>query len=195
MNVNMKKVVVGIVALNIALGGTYYQVHAADLKTSIGSTMEDSNSETKTGQDITQKQKTEYYDPYEVEGTTDSSSREVAVYVTQASSYAVKIPKTVILDGKNGTGSYQVSVKGNISGNQKIKVAPKNDTIILEEQNAGVFKKDNVEATIIQPKREWTQNQVLNAEWTPEVAYIAASNITAGSWKGSVAFDITLENE
>lgn len=71
------------------------------------------------------------------------------VYATQGTSFSVNIPKTLVLDGANGTGVYTVAIKGNMGGTDVINVVPdstfnmtqagKNDIAIAIEQDKTAF--------------------------------------------------------
>ena len=159
---------------------------ASNTKDSIGSVdMEDDG--TTIGFDETQNQKTTYSDEIE-EGSTQSAD----VYVSQASTFGVKIPKVIILDGiKNdenvNKANYVVSISNstNIGGKEKIKVVPDASFVMSQEG------KNDINVSVVQDKEEWLHNEITslgNGE-------VSANGMTAGSWKGTFNFNIMLESE
>ena len=137
------------------------------------------------GVDITQNQKTTYSEEIE-EGSTQSAD----VYVSQASTFGVKIPKVIILDGvKNeenvNKANYVVSISNstNIGGKEKIKVVP--DASFVMSQ----VGKEDIIVTVTQDKDEWKHNE-LNILGNGEVS---TNEMSAGMWKGKFNFNIKLE--
>ena len=110
----------------------------------------------------------------------------VNVYVTQACTFSVVIPKTIIIDGQTKNATYQVSVKGDIGGLDTITITP--DTILALEQ----FGKENIVANVSQTKTTFTYEDGMTSE-TPFVTNgsIVAPNMSAGSWKGQFNFAIS----
>lgn len=151
---------------------------------SVGSEAEDIDKGAEpVGQDTVQEQKSEYSD----EITTDAIDEECEVYATLPSSFTVKIPKKVILTGTaNGSGAYTVEVSGDIAGDEVITVAP--DASVAMKQTG----KDDVTATIAQTKTTWTVADEELATGVRTTGTITASGLTAGQWKGSFNFDISL---
>ena len=136
------------------------------------------------GFDETQAQKTEYSEEIESEGT-----QAAKVYVSQASTFGVKIPKVIILDGKkNDEGvnkaNYVVTiVEGtNISGKEKIVVKP--DASFKMSQEG----KNDLDVTVIQDKEEWLVADLT----TLGNGEVSATGMSAGMWKGEFNFDIKL---
>lgn len=191
----MKKVMAILMAVILiaSLGTT--SVFAADLTNSVGSVAADSDvvaPAVPTGKDTTQDKASEY--ELAVDGSTataETNSKTVEVYATQASTYSVKLPKTIILNGNDGNGAYRVSVKGNISGNQTVKVIP-SSSFTLSEQ-AVTDAKSDVTANVTQAKTAWTTSEINAADWTTQDASISAG-ITAGIWQGNLGFTIVLVN-
>jgi hypothetical protein len=112
------------------------------------------------------------------------------VYVTQASTFSVIIPKTIILDGSNGLGEYQVQTKGNVSGMATLNVVP-NEFAIMKDV-AGV--KTSFNASVTQEKTLFDSNEIINSTTTNGVVD-ASKNMTAGNWKGTFNFVITFSDE
>lgn len=164
-----------------------------DLINSIGSVAADSESAQVIGNDATQNKLTEY--DIAIDGSTatnETTVKSVDVYATQASTYSVKIPKTIILDGAEGTGVYKVSVKGNISGNQTVKVIPSASFTLAEL--ATVNTKSDITATVNQGKTAWTTSEITATDWTAQNGTITTSAMTAGCWHGTFGFAIFIEN-
>lgn len=163
-----------------------------------------------TGKDETQSQESEYQ---ELEVADDAVTATVDVYATQATgedivdengdtvdgSVMVIVPKVVILDGATGEGAYVVKVKGNIAGNEVITVAP-DATVTLEQEG-----KDDITATITQAKTRFAYNGTTAISDADDLAKtvttdyatttvdgsIATDDLTAGSWHGTFAFNIS----
>ena len=192
----MKKVISLILAvLMIASVNVFAFAATPDLINSVGSVEDDSGAAPfePVGKDRTQGKISEYSTA--VNGSTatsETNTHSVEVYATQASTYSVKIPKTIILDGTTGAGAYKVSVKGNISGNQTIKVVPP-ATFTLSEV-ATVDAKTGVTATINQTKTAWTTSEISDSDWATLDCSISAPAISAGSWNGTFGFTVSIEN-
>lgn len=119
----------------------------------------------------------------------DEASEECDVYATLPSSYTVRIPKKVVLEGTaGGSGTYKVTVSGDIAGNETIVVKPDVNAVDMEQTG-----KDSVPATITQTKTEWTVEDNGLASGVSTTGTITASGLTAGSWKGTFNFDISLK--
>ena len=159
---------------------------ASNTKDSIGSVdMEDDG--TTIGVDETQTQKTEY----SAEITTDVEET-TKVYVSQASTFGVTIPKVIILDGKKNDqnvnkANYVVTIsnESNFSGSEKVLVVP--DATFKMTQEG----KNDLDATVTQDKEEWLHNEIT----TIGNGEVSATGMSAGSWKGSFNFNIKLESE
>ena len=169
---------------------------AADLTNSVGSVAADADvlaPAEPVGNDATQSKVSEYVLAVdESTATAETTNETVSVYATQASTYSVKIPKTIILDGSNGNGAYKVALKGNISGAQTIRVTPVASFTLSEV--ASTDAKADITATITQAKTAWTTSEISSADWTTQEASIAAPAISAGIWNGTFAFTIELVN-
>ena len=158
-------------------------------KNSIGSiNMEDDGIT--IGVDETQSQKTTYSEELEIL-TEEDQTQGADVYVSQASTFGVFIPKVLTLDGKkNDEGlnkaNYLVSLSetSNFAGNEKIKVVPE-DSFVLHQ-----LGKDDIQATVVQDKVEWLHNEI-DIKGNGEVT---ATGMSAGSWNGVFFFNIKLES-
>lgn len=155
---------------------------ASDNTASTGSVAGDIDATTPVGKDESQNKKSEYFDDI-----TEEIEKGCEVYATLPSSFTVKIPKTVILTGTaNGSGAYTVKVSGDIAGDETITVAPA-DSVAMKQTG-----KDDVTATIAQTKKTWTVADTGLADGVSTTGTITASGLTAGQWKGTFNFDISL---
>jgi len=115
-----------------------------------------------------------------------TGSNAVEVYATQSSTFTVTIPKTIILDGKLGTGAYSVDVKGNISGTDIITVTPDAEFVMKQ---AG---KDDIKTTVTPSATEFSYaNGVKETGSQTETGLIEMESISAGKWAGQFNFTIT----
>ena len=192
------------VAMSVAPVATFA---ATTLVDSIGSVnMEDDG--TTVGVDSVQTQKTEYYD----EITADSDTNACQVYATQASTFSVIIPKTIILDGAKDAadgniGKYVVTAKGNIGGIETIHVTP---DASFKMSQAG---KEDIDATVTQPLvnfvvTERTADSLADGMTADNTAYgvdatdgavadgtVEVTNLSAGSWSGQFNFNINITTD
>ena len=138
------------------------------------------------------------YDPISQEAVgDDGTSRDTEVLYTQASSYSVVIPKTIVLDAVSKDSDYAVRVYGDISSDKKVTVAPQDaltdiegiNFYMIDQATAGT-KKANVQADVTQDVVDWTSAEV-TAD-TSKDGNVAAPTITAGNWKGTFNFNIAL---
>ena len=190
----MKKVLSVILAV-LMLATFAMSAFAAtpDLVNSVGSVTADSEVAQVVGKDTTQNKITEYELAVDNStATSETNTKSVDVYATQASTYSVKIPKTIVLDGENGNGAYKVSVKGNISGNQTVKVIPAASFTLAEV--ATVDAKADITATVNQTKTAWTTSEITATDWASQNGSISAPAITAGCWNGTFGFTVSIEN-
>lgn len=111
-----------------------------------------------------------------------SISEEVRVTVDRASRFEITIPKEIVLNGNDGSASYNVSVTGEIAGDQVISVVP--DASFTLNEDGG--KQTSV--TVTQNDTDFTYVQ-LDAN-TPYSGSLSAPEISAGNWSGSFYFNI-----
>lgn len=189
----MKKIFSIIMAIVILATFSMTAFAANDLTNSVGSVASDSEAVQVIGNDATQGKVSEYEVAVDNStATSETNTKSVDVYATQGSTYSVKIPKTIILDGATGNGAYKVSVKGNISGNQTVKVIP-DSTFVLSEVATVNAKSDNI-AVVTQAKTAWTTSELSDSTWATQNASIAVSPMSAGSWHGTFGFTVSIEN-
>lgn len=202
----MKKRILSTLALGMAVAmATSVPVMAASsLVDSTGSTAADVTNVEKDGKDTNQAKAT-IYSP---EITADAATNEVLVYASQASTFSVVIPKTIILDGTKGEvnkGDYVVTTKGNIGGAETVHVVP--DASFAMKQAGKV----DITATVAQPKTnfvvtERTAESMVTPGLTDEntakgvdaaagatsAGVITVEGLTAGSWAGQFNFAIEI---
>lgn len=198
MNKKRKKILSAILCIALLMLCTT-NAFAADLSNSVGSPATDFSATDTVGSDATQSKTSEYVDAVtDSTATAETKTATVNVYATQASTYSVKIPKTVILNGADGSGAYRIGVKGNIAGNQTITVAPVDNDADTEGVNFSlaeqgtVAQKSNITASIEQAKTAFVQSEISVTDWTTTDATISAPAITAGSWIGTFNFTISV---
>lgn len=127
----------------------------------------------------------------EAEGGT---TREALVKYNQASTFTVTIPKTVTLDGATKTSDYTVNVKGDISSDKEVSVAP-DTTFAMKDKSEAIVKKDDVTATVTQDATVWSSAEVCVANTgTDKNGNIEAKDLTAGTWEGVFNFDIAMND-
>lgn len=131
-----------------------------------------------------------------------ATTRDTDVLYTQTSTYSVIIPKTIVLDGVTKAADYTVNVKGDISSDKQVLVAPQDaledaegiNFHMADQATVGV-KKADVQADVTQAETVWSSAEVCLAETgTTKNGNVAAPGITAGSWKGTFHFSIALQD-
>lgn len=125
------------------------------------------------------------------EGTT----RNTEVLYEQTSTFTVTIPKKIVL-GSDRTSDYTVNVKGDISSDKQVKVAPETSFLMKDQSTVGI-KKADVTATVTQNDIVWSSAEVCNKvekEGTDKAGNVSATDLTSGSWAGTFEFSIALEN-
>ena len=113
---------------------------------------------------------------------------EVRVSVQRGSEFIVTIPKDIVLDGETGKADYVVNAKGDIAGNQVLKVVPD-----AEFELAEAGGKDSVTATVIQNDTDYTYVE-MQGDGTDYPGNVEAT-LTAGEWAGKFAFNITFNDD
>lgn len=119
-------------------------------------------------------------------------TRNTEVLYTQTSAFTVTIPKTIVLDDTK-TSDYNVNVKGDISSDKQVKVAPDASFDMKDQATVGT-KKADVEATVTQDVTVWSSADVCKTDGTDKAGNVAAPGLTSGSWAGTFTFNIALED-
>jgi hypothetical protein len=132
--------------------------------------------------------------PIEAAITADTEKSSCEVTATLAENFSVTIPKSVILGGESKKGSYTVKVTGNLAGDHYVEVyAPENVTLKSSgkadvsgtiTQSITKFRDANYTTTLSSDEKKIGSGDVTGE--------IAASSLTAGPWKGTFDFKITL---
>ena len=130
------------------------------------------------------------------------TTRETEVKYSQSSTFTVTIPKTIVLDGQSKTSDYNVNVKGDISSDKQVTVAPQDaiDSIdginfYMKDQSSAAKKKTDVEANVAQAETVWSSAEVDVANvGTTKTGNVASPKISAGSWRGVFTFDIAMND-
>lgn len=130
------------------------------------------------------------------------TTREAEVTYTQSSTFTVTIPKTIVLDGQGKISDYNVNVKGDISSDKQVTVAPQDaiDSIdginfYMKDQSSAAKKKADVEANVAQAETVWSSAEVDVANvGTTKTGNVASPKISAGSWRGVFTFDIAMND-
>lgn len=119
------------------------------------------------------------------------AKRETEVIYEQSSTFTVTIPKKIVL-GETKMSDYTVNVKGDISSDKQVKVAPDANFNMADQAAVGA-KKADVEATVTQDVTVWSSVDVCKADGTDKAGNVAALGLTSGSWAGTFEFSIALE--
>lgn len=117
------------------------------------------------------------------EASDEGSSTECEVYAEIGNSFTVTIPKKITLSGTTKTGSYTVTVEGDIAGTDIVKVVPDKSFALSSSGLA------DITATINQDKTEWIYSEFT----TIGNGSINAKDLSAGKWEGSFNFNISLD--
>ena len=193
---NMKRIMACLLAaLTVTAVSSTTAFAASTTQNSSGSTVADAGNtaENMDGKDTTQDKKT----VYSGEITADSTE-EVKVYATQASTFSVKIPKVIILDGQAGTAKYQVSVKGNINGEEMVSVVPTASFKMSQSGKADITAtttqtvQNFVNTTLAEHLNESHMNGVKPDAFITTEGDVSVAGMTAGSWAGTTNFNISL---
>lgn len=132
--------------------------------------------------------------------TTDGS-QACEVDATIASTFSVTVPKKITLGGISKSGTYTVSCKGDIAGNESVSVVP---DATFEMSQSG---KANVQAAVTQEKTTFRDSGYTGdlgnavkmgtaageSTGTPIDGSIAAPGLSAGAWSGAFNFTIGLK--
>ncbi len=124
-----------------------------------------------------------------IQETTVTGTQGATVTYQQDSAFTVTIPKTITL-GQNKSATYDVKVKGDISGNETVTVTP-DATVQLTDSNG----KAAVTGTITQDITEFAADQVNLPDGGSTTGNIVANELTSGDWSGNFEFAIGIDNK
>ena len=134
----------------------------------------------------------------------DSNENEVKVKASQGSTYSVKVPKVIVLDGvANGKNEceYEVSVSGNIASDEIVTIKPSSDKFVLKDTRK---VKTDVEGSITQSVTHFVDEQAKEVVYKEDKTTIAmgktngkvvVNGLTSGSWEGTFTFVISLTTQ
>jgi hypothetical protein len=130
------------------------------------------------------------------------ATKDTDVLYTQSSTYSVIIPKLIVLDGVTKDAGYTVNVKGDISSDKQVSVAPQDAladeagiNFYMADQATIGTKKADVQADVTQDATVWSSAEVCVADaGTTKNGKVEAPTITAGSWKGTFSFKIAMQD-
>lgn len=115
-----------------------------------------------------------------------AETQSCKVTYSQTSTYSVTIPQNVVLNA-NKTGTYEITVDGEIASNKKVVVAPQTSFTMTNKNNTN----EKVTASVTQDTN-WSASEVNKS--TKKTGTISAQDLTAGDWEGSLIFTIDLKN-
>ena len=124
-----------------------------------------------------------------IQETTTTGTQGATITYQQDSAFTVTIPKTITL-GQNKSATYDVKVKGDISGNEIVTVTP-DATLQLTDSNG----KAAVTGTITQDITEFAADQVNLPDGGSTTGNIVANRLTSGDWSGNFEFAINVNKE
>ena len=109
-------------------------------------------------------------------------TEEVRVNVNRASYFTITIPKEIVLNGNDGSASYEVSITGELAGDQVLVIKP-DATFTLTEDGG-----KTTPVTVTQNKDTFNYQDIDNSEKGDGT--LSASGISAGNWSGKFNFNI-----
>lgn len=178
MRISIKKIMVTAGIIGIMMTSTVFADNT-ELINSTGSV----STDTTVGEDVTQGKRTTYGDE-SITTSTHESESSVMVYATKASFVQYSIPQVIIGDGTEGTASYKIGVKGDLTSTQRVVITAPTEFTLTDGAR-------NVNATIAQPQGVWTYEN-LDTEDFNEITGSISFKIPAGSFNGSFKFTIEL---
>ena len=136
---------------------------------------------------LTKTEGTYYFDDEDTNVWANGQIVErVDVTVQRESVFTITIPKDIVLDGENAEALYEVTVEGDIAGDQKITVQPDTDFELVEAGG-----KANVPATVEQDVVEFVYSDITTAKTVD--GKVSAPTLSAGTWEGKFMFNIKFE--
>ena len=118
---------------------------------------------------------------------TSNETAQTEVIYNQESKFEVTVPKLIDL-GSDKLTKYFVSVSGDISSDDVVTVVPE-ESFSMKDMSGGDNPKSDITAIVEQDKISWMFYEfdiVGNGE-------VSAQDLTAGSWRGSFWFNISLD--
>ena len=109
-------------------------------------------------------------------------TERVDVTVDRASFFDIIIPKEIVLNGNDGSASYEVSITGELAGDQALVVKP-DDSFTLTEDGG-----KTTPVTVTQDKDTFNYQDINNS--VKGNGTLSAPGISAGNWSGKFNFNI-----
>ena len=109
-------------------------------------------------------------------------TERVDVTVDRASFFDITIPKEIVLNGNDGSASYEVSITGELAGDQSL-VAKPDDSFTLTEDGG-----KTTPVTVTQDKDTFNYQDINDSK--KGNGTLSAPGISAGNWSGSFYFNI-----
>lgn len=151
---------------------------------------DNTNTQVIAGKDYTQNKQTAYSVYTEEDGDDEVA---VLVYASQASTYTVKVPAVLIVNGayvgadNTNDFGYQVSATGNIAGDEEVFIEP-DETFTMSS-----IGKEDITGTITQEQTTFTYADGLRYDATLTSSGAGAvAGMTAGLWHGDFTIQIGL---
>lgn len=123
---------------------------------------------------------------------SEDTTSTVEVEVSVESTFVVKIPKRIVLDGETKTGTYSLAVKGDIAVKETVSViAP--ETFELAKEGG-----EPIGATNEMEKTTWSSSEINAADYVVASANtitVEEEEFPAGEYTGDLVFTIALEYE
>ena len=113
-------------------------------------------------------------------------TERVDVTVKRASFFNITIPKEIVLNGNDGSASYEVSITGELAGDQALVVKP-DDSFQLTEDGG-----KTTPVTVEQDKDAFNYQDIDNS--VKGNGTLSASKISAGNWSGKFNFNIEFKD-
>ena len=113
-------------------------------------------------------------------------TERVDVTVDRASFFDITIPKEIVLNGNDGSATYEVSITGELAGDQALVVKP-DDSFTLTEDGG-----KTTPVTVTQDKDTFNYQDINNNE--KGNGTLSASGISAGNWSGKFNFNIEFKD-
>ena len=152
--------------------------------------------------------------PIETDKTNTDEETKVDVTVSQTSTFSVKIPKVMVLNGAVGQkndADYEVTVSGNIASDEVVSVTPPSDFKMHDDRG----RKADLTTTITQEKTRFVNQEsylssktdykteadcCMMAQEAGNTGFgtvtipgnVEVHSLSAGSWTGVFNFDIKL---
>lgn len=103
----------------------------------------------------------------------------------QPANFSVRIPKTIVLDGRTGNADYTVSVNGTFYYNDTLTVIPESSLTLTDRS-----KISSMQADVSQQKTDFTKEDGVANGTTANGNIQVNRRFFSGIWKGSFNFDI-----